>query len=170
MSRCQHWEMTIDVWKYVGSIMCVFVCVCVCVCVCVWHWHVNANWQKYRRPINNFQVSQNLPTVTVRPTQSIIYVPLQVNRFQKSILLIVQYKYWKSCSWRGSSVYACMKILKGQPWIYRDIDLRGPAMGWLRLVGSKKLLVSFAKEPYKWDNILQKRPIILSILLTIATP
>ena len=33
-----------------------------------------------------------------RPTQSIIYVPLQVNTFQKSILLIVQYKYLKSCS------------------------------------------------------------------------
>ena len=36
--------------------------------------------------------------IHIRPTQSIIYVPLQVNRFQKSILLIVQYKYLKSCS------------------------------------------------------------------------
>jgi len=33
-------------------------------------------------------------------------------------------------------------------------------MGWLWLVGSIKLNVSFAKEPYKRDNILQKRPII----------
>jgi len=33
-----------------------------------------------------------------RPTQSIIYVPLQVNKFQESILLIVQYKHLKSCS------------------------------------------------------------------------
>ena len=33
-----------------------------------------------------------------RPTQSIMYIPFQVNRFQKSILLIVQYKYSKSCS------------------------------------------------------------------------
>jgi len=33
-----------------------------------------------------------------RPTQSIMYVPLQVNRFQKSILRIVQYKYLKSSS------------------------------------------------------------------------
>ena len=32
------------------------------------------------------------------PTQSIIYVPLHVIRFHKSILLIVQYKYLKSCS------------------------------------------------------------------------
>jgi len=32
-------------------------------------------------------------------------------------------------------------------------------MGWLRLVGSLQLKVSFAKEPYKTDDILQKRPI-----------
>jgi len=31
-------------------------------------------------------------------------------------------------------------------------------MGWLRLVGSLKLQVSFAKEPYKRDVIVQKRP------------
>jgi len=43
-------------------------------------------------------------------------------------------------------------------------------MGWLCLVGSIKLEVSFAKKLYKRDNILQKRPIILSMLLTIATP
>ena len=43
-------------------------------------------------------------------------------------------------------------------------------MGWLWLVGSIKLYVSFAKEPYKKDDILQQRPIILSILLIVATP
>jgi len=43
-------------------------------------------------------------------------------------------------------------------------------MGWLWLVGMIKSQVSFAKEPYKRDDILQKRPIILSILLTAATP
>jgi len=34
----------------------------------------------------------------VRQTQSVMYVPLQVNRFVESILLIVQYRYLKSCS------------------------------------------------------------------------
>ena len=43
-------------------------------------------------------------------------------------------------------------------------------MGWLRLVGSLKLHVSFAKEPYKRDYILQKRPVILRRLLIVATP
>ena len=43
-------------------------------------------------------------------------------------------------------------------------------MGWLRLVGSLKSLVSFAKEPYKRDYILQKRLIILRSLPIMATP
>jgi len=42
-------------------------------------------------------------------------------------------------------------------------------MGWLRLVGSLKLWVAFAKEPYKRDYILQKRPISLRSLLIVAT-
>ena len=43
-------------------------------------------------------------------------------------------------------------------------------MGWLRIVGSLKLDVSFAKEPYKRDDILRKKPIILRSLLIVATP
>jgi len=43
-------------------------------------------------------------------------------------------------------------------------------MGWLRLVVSLELQVSFAKEPYKRDDILRKRPIILRSLLIVATP
>jgi len=42
-------------------------------------------------------------------------------------------------------------------------------MGWLRLVGSLKLYVSFAKDPYKRDDILQQRPIIWRSLLIVAT-
>ena len=43
-------------------------------------------------------------------------------------------------------------------------------MGWLRLVGSLKLQVFFAKEPYQKDYILRKRPIILRRLLIVTTP
>jgi len=43
-------------------------------------------------------------------------------------------------------------------------------MGWLRLFGSLTLKVSFAQEPYKRDDILQKRPAILRSLLIVATP
>jgi len=42
-------------------------------------------------------------------------------------------------------------------------------MGLLPLVGSLKQ-VSFAKEPYKRENILQERPMIVRSLLIVATP
>jgi len=42
-------------------------------------------------------------------------------------------------------------------------------MGWLRSVGSRKLYVSFAEYSLFYRALLQKRPIILSILLTEAT-
>jgi len=44
------------------------------------------------------------------------------------------------------------------------------AMGWLQLVGSIKLQVSFAEYRLFYRALLQKRPLILSILLTVATP
>jgi len=40
----------------------------------------------------------------------------------------------------------------------------------IRLVGFVKVQVSFAKEPYNRDYILQKRPVILRSLLIVATP
>jgi len=42
-------------------------------------------------------------------------------------------------------------------------------MGWLRLVGSLKLQVSFAKHPYNRNYILQRRPMILRSLLIVTT-
>jgi len=43
-------------------------------------------------------------------------------------------------------------------------------MGWLRLVGSLKLQVSFAEYSLFYRALLQKRPIILRSLLMVATP
>jgi len=43
-------------------------------------------------------------------------------------------------------------------------------MGWLWWVDPLKLQVSFAKEPYKRDDILQKRPVISRSQLIVATP
>ena len=44
------------------------------------------------------------------------------------------------------------------------------SMGWLQSVGSTKLQVSFAERSFFYRALLQKRRIILSILLTKATP
>jgi len=46
------------------------------------------------------------------------------------------------------------------------VDFRDD-MGWLRFVGSLKTYVSFAKEPYKRDYILQKRPILETYTMSI---
>jgi len=43
-------------------------------------------------------------------------------------------------------------------------------MGWLRSVGSIKLQVSLAEYSLFYRALLQKRPVIKSILLTVATP
>jgi len=43
-------------------------------------------------------------------------------------------------------------------------------MRWLRLVGSWKLQVSFAKEPNKRECILRKRHVIVRSLLIVANP
>ena len=51
--------------------------------------------------------------------------------------------------------------------IVRDENM---CMGWLRCVVALKLQVSFAKEPCKRDDILQKRPMILRSLLIVASP
>jgi len=49
-------------------------------------------------------------------------------------------------------------------------DCIGGSMGWLRLVGSIKLCVSFAEYCLFYRALSQKRTIILSILLTEAIP
>jgi len=50
------------------------------------------------------------------------------------------------------------------------LTLDGTDMGWLRLVGSLKLQVSFAEYRLFYRALLQKRPVILRSLLIVATP
>ena len=68
-------------------------------------------------------------------------------------------------------VLQCEKVMNG---IKRDLDFAliesRVTMGWLRSVGSIKLSVSFAEYSLFYRALLLKRPIILSILLTVATP
>ena len=55
------------------------------------------------------------------------------------------------------------------PWRIHVCMIQHILMAWLWLVRSIKLQFSLSKEPYKRDIILQKRPIIFSTLLTVAT-
>ena len=49
--------------------------------------------------------------------------------------------------------------------LHRAVLLVHTYMGWLRLVGPLQTYVSFAKKPYKTEDILQKRPMFLRSLL-----
>ena len=58
-------------------------------------------------------------------------------------------------------VAVCCSVLQCAALCQTKYRKEPARMGWLRLVGSSKLQLSFAKEPYKRDYILQKRLIIL---------
>ena len=55
-------------------------------------------------------------------------------------------------------------------YVERDSSLPFVAMGWLRMVGSLKLHVSFAEYRLFDRALLQKRPMLLGSLLIAATP
>jgi len=84
--------------------------------------------------------------------------------------------WWRVCMYTWIYVHTCMYV-PVSAHVYRGVCVytyctqhqQALTMGRLRWVGSIKLYVSFAKEPYKRDDILQKRPTIVSILLTVAT-
>jgi len=84
---------------------------------------------------------------------------------QSSHIFVWGYRYTSSVT-RHESICICDSICL---WICDSICL-WLDMGWLRLVGSLKIYVSFAKEPYKRDFILQNTPIICRSLLIVATP
>jgi len=101
-------------------------------------------------------------------------------------IYIYMYMYVCTCVSMYMSIYICIYIYRNGVektdnnnsiliqnkycwdlgrWVYPKY-----VMGWLRLVGSLKLYVSFAKEPYKRDYILRKGLVILRSLLIVATP
>jgi len=57
-------------------------------------WAQRLSWINKETTTTTILISN--PLSTTRPNQS-LYVPFQVNRFHKSILIIVEYKYLKSC-------------------------------------------------------------------------
>jgi len=66
-------------------------------CIMIKQVRAPRNW------LSRWQSSRKRPSTStwrkwIRPTQSVMYVPLQVNRSEENILLIVQYRYLKSCS------------------------------------------------------------------------
>ena len=61
------------------------------------HFEMPAFWDSNSMKENNY-FFQLLSIQPARATQSMMYLPLRVNRFQIIILLTIKYKYSKSCS------------------------------------------------------------------------
>jgi len=72
----------------------------------------------------------------------------------------------KFCCWH--SQFDNVKCLIVTEWHWITMGRRD--MGWLRLVGTLKLQVSFAEYSLCYRSLLQKRPTILRSILIVATP
>jgi len=90
---------------------------------------------------------------------------------------INSFVHWRFFEWARMNVlflrYVSIRwsIPQYMPFgVFQYMSIPPHVCTWLCLVGSIKLQVSFAKEPFKRANNLQKRPIILLILLIVATP
>ena len=94
-------------------------------------------------------------------THRCIHVYICIHIFTYMFRYIHIYKYGIFIN----TLYSSSEIDPGIPFLHTYIH-----MGWLRSVGSIKLYVSFAEYCLFCRALLQKRPIILSILLTKATP
>ena len=77
---------------------------------------------------------------------------------------------WHTYKWVMAHIRMSHGTHINESWHTYEWVLMIHPMGWLRLVGSIKLPVSFPEYSLFYRALLQKRPIILSILLTEATP
>jgi len=98
------------------------------------------------------------------------YMRLSIWVYEYMSLWVYEYGYksiWISvCKWLASYTHeeGCVNHLFILHKAHEYMSIR-----WLRWVGSLKIYVSFAKEPYKRDYILQKRLLFSRSLLIIAT-
>jgi len=161
----------------VGGLVCVCVCVCVCACVCIYIyiWCVCVHMCVCKRPIYEHRDMSTMITVCI----TYMYTHLCTHTYVPFIYSMHTciHAYWYTCIFVCAWVYKYICIL----YVYICEYTRTPyscvwchhgflcmcvpvcldyGMGWLQLVGSLKLYVSFAEEPYKRDDILRKRPII----------
>jgi len=122
-----------------------------------------------------WDVEAFLVRVTSRERHDIIYIYIHICIYIYIYIYICTYMP----SWyvyHMSYIYITGKDITGKDvWLVTSTSrLRerhhGTTMGWLRLVGSLKLQVSFTEYRLFYRALLQKRPTILRSLLIVATP
>jgi len=129
--------------------MCMYVCTIalnLCVCVCV-----------------SLYVTLCLYVCMFVYVKNIIYVSISTFMY----MFVREYVY--------GFVDVVRWLVAARMYVYMHLNMHVcekicVSMGWLPLVGSLKLYVSFAEYPLFYRALLQKRPIILRSLLFEATP
>jgi len=143
-----------------------YVCViCREIYICVWHIHVC--------DIYTCVTYMRVWYICVRAIYTCVTYIRVGHIYVRDIYMCVTY----ICAWHiyVCDIYKCVTYIRVWHIYVCDMARRFVRhasficdMRWLRLVGSQKLQVSFSKEPYKRDHILQKRHIFLNSLLLTA--
>ena len=160
-----------EVMASIGGFECVFMCVCVCVCVCCWAG-VMASICVY---VHAYVCKRTCVCVCVSVCVCVLYwtrvvslIGIYVRVCIASVCLCVCV-YCVCVSMCVCVLRLCVHVCVCIASVCLVPVTVTRTMGWLRLVCSFKLYVSLAKEPYKKDDILQKRPTILRSLLIVAS-
>jgi len=146
-----YMNMCVCMYIYMFVRVYIYVCVCMCVYVCVY-----AHLSQVLPFAGHFTLLCNICICMYINVQVDIYAHKHTFRTQHYIMWLPAQFGSLDCRFHKSINYT-------------DKTQNNVAMRWLWSVWSIKSQVSFAKEPYKQDDILQKRPVISSILLTVAT-
>ena len=94
-----------------------------------------------------------------------VYVYMSRGRSALSLLECRSALSLSLCVYSLYSLTPCYNVTTSHFW---RLDLG--AMGWLRLVGSSKLQVSFAEYSLFYRALLQKKPVVFRSLLIISNP
>jgi len=185
-----------DLWYSSVCMYTEWMCICVCTCTCAIAMSTQSN-PRYRVASPEDALSSRLFFAKEPLTLGLFCGKWPFKIRHSTIRCHLEHATARhTCCHMINDIDVCVRVLNEYVYVYVHVHVRLPwvhtrihaarhralhmlpydqgyacvRVGWLRCVGSIKLQVSFAKEPYKIDNILQKRLIISSILRTIATP
>jgi len=152
--------------------------ICTCLQSCMSWYEISTGLLLHTLHLHMYPYTWMYATVEVRYLHvvTVMYVMIHLTSYINAgtsvllwLMLLLFFRKKQSSSFTGSSMcpQPTWNIVQMYPL---DCMYYCSDMGWLRLVDSLKLQDASAKEPYKRDDILQKRPIILRSLLIIVTP
>jgi len=143
-----------------------------------WSCHTHQTVQQHTNAFDETHMNVSCHTYMNAPyptTQTPCAILQKVHTFETRHTTFMK-KSHRTHLWKNHIIHTTLNMMyhsrythvnEDTPQIWRSLVMN---MGWLRLVGSSKLQVSFAKEPYQRDDVLPKRRIIWRSLLTVATP